>query len=268
MTTTRRQQDRSSLTRTMALAKAETLLLMRNRTAVANSIALPLLMVGALFAVGAFKSATSTATAAVSALAVMALCFVTYYNLVTTYVARREDLVLKRLRTGQVGDVGILTAVAAPSIVVTLVQVLVGTAALLAIGQDLSMSNPLLPLIGLLLGTVAFVVLAAASTTFTKTAETAQITTMPMIMISMALSGMFFPLSVLPDVLAEIARLLPASAVVELFNLGVAGVDRSGNVIGVGAGMTQALVPVAVLVAWTIIGVVTCSARFRWEPRS
>ena len=236
MATTQNQQDRGPLARTMALAKAETLLLMRNRTAVANSIALPLIMVGALFAVGAFEASPNSGAAAVSALAVMALCFVTYYNLVTTYVARRQDLVLKRLRTGQVGDVGILAAVAAPSIVVTVIQVVVGTAALLAIGVDLSMSNPLLPLVGLLLGTIAFVVLAAASTVFTKTAETAQITTMPMIMISTALSGMFFPLSVLPDVLADIARLLPASAVVELFNLGAAGVDRSGAAVTAGAG--------------------------------
>lgn len=120
-----------------------------------------------------------------------------------TYVGRRQDLVLKRLRTGQVGDVGILAAVAAPSIVVTVIQVVVGTAVLLAIGVDLSTSDPLLPLVGLLLGTVAFVVLAAASTTFTKTAETAQIATMPTIMISTALSGMFFPLTVLPYVVAD-----------------------------------------------------------------
>ena len=53
------------------------------------------------------------------------LILVAYYNLVTTFVARREELVLQRMRTGELTDGEILLGTAVPTLLVTVVQVVV-----------------------------------------------------------------------------------------------------------------------------------------------
>lgn len=52
----------------------------------------------------------------------MTLIIVVYSNLVSAYTARREALVLKRLRTGEVSDPEILAGIALPAVVPALTQ--------------------------------------------------------------------------------------------------------------------------------------------------
>ena len=94
--------------RVRALAAAETRLLLRNRTAVVNSVLSPLLLV-ALVPLFGSGDAPLGQTLLVSATA-FTLVFLTYYNLVVTYVARREALVLQRMRTGELTDGEVLAA--------------------------------------------------------------------------------------------------------------------------------------------------------------
>jgi ABC-2 type transport system permease protein len=71
-------------------------------------------------------------------------------------------------------------------------------------------------------------VLAAASTAFTRTVESAQITALPLLVVSTGLCGLFFPLS---DLLATVARFLPLAPVVELGQLGLVGLTADGAVV-------------------------------------
>ena len=200
--------------------------------------------------------------------AAFVLLFVVYYNLVTAMVARREELVLKRLRTSQATDADILAGAAVPALAVAVVQVLIVTVAAVAL-LDLGVPvNPVLIVIGLLGGAAVFVLLAALSTPFTRNVETAQITTMPALLVNLLFSGLTFPLDVFPDTLATAARLVPLTPVVELFLLGLEGAVASAPPVSFAETFAEAVVPVGVLLAWIVVGVYGVRRWFRWEPRN
>jgi len=64
-----------------------------------------------------------------------ALLSAVYCNLVTALVARREQLVLKRLRTGESTDPEILTGTAAPAIAIAWAQIAVAAVAAASKGE-------------------------------------------------------------------------------------------------------------------------------------
>ena len=88
-----------------SLARAEALLLRRNPVALLNAFVGPLAVVGLLALTGDDPESGAGIVATLTALTLLS---VVYYNLVTALVARREELVLKRLRSGQLGDAEIL----------------------------------------------------------------------------------------------------------------------------------------------------------------
>ena len=119
---------RGSAKRVGALARAEALLLRRNPIALLNALGTPLLGVALL---NAFPpdGAPLPGAGIAATLAAFALLFPLYYNLVTTLVARREELVLKRLRSGEPGDREILLGTAAPAVAITWWQCIIGVIA-------------------------------------------------------------------------------------------------------------------------------------------
>jgi ABC-2 type transport system permease protein len=264
MTTLTAPADPSPLRRIGALATAETRLLARNRTAVVNSVLMPLLLVGFVAVVGGDEMLGVDLLVAAAG---FTLVFLTYYNLVTTYVARREDLVLQRMRTGELTDAEVLAGTAAPTLLVTAVQIGLVAVGVAVLGRWTAPVDPLLPVLAVLLGAAVMVVLATASTVFTRTPESAQITTLPVVMGATALSGLFFPISVLPEGLATVARLLPLTPVVELLQLGVAGRTWDGEVVAGAELWWAALAPLGVLLAWTAIAGFATARWFRWAPR-
>ena len=265
-TLTARPAAPSPLRRVRAVAAAETRLLVRNRTAVVNSVVAPLLLVAVAAVLGIGGGAVGGMDLLVTA-AVVTLVFLTYYNLVTTYVARREDLVLQRMRTGELTDAQVLTATAVPTLLVTVGQLALVTAGIVALGGWRAPADVVLPLLAVLLGTVLMVTLATASTLFTRTPESAQITTLPVVLVATVSSGLFFPLAVLPDALAAAARLLPVTPVVELLQLGLAGRTWDGEAVAGADLWAAALGPVVTLVAWTAVAGVLTLRWFRWAPR-
>ncbi len=261
-------QRRGRAAAIVALTRAETALLFRNRSALFNSLLLPILLVLFVYQLGGLEQPrVNTGALLITTMAIASLLFVTYYNLVATYVARREELVLKRMRTGEIGDLTILAGSAVPTVLVSVLQLAVVSIAVPFVADVKTPINVLLPAVAFVLGTVVFALLAAASTAFTRNSETAQITTLPVVMIGTALSGMFFPLSLLPDTLATVARFLPATPVVELFNLGLNGTTHDGSSVGVMDSFIEGLVPLGILVAWLVLAAVLAARFFRWEPR-
>jgi ABC-2 type transport system permease protein len=257
----------SRVRRTLALAGAETRLFLRNRTAVVNSALMPLLLVAAIPLLGIGDGAVRVGPRLlVSAIGVM-LVFLAYTNLLATFVARREDLVLQRMRTGELTGAEVILGTATPTLLVTVGQVALVGVGIAALGEWTAPVDVALPLIALVGGGTLMLVLAAASTAFTRTSESAQITALPLLLVSTTLSGLFFPLSALPDPLATVARFLPLTPVVELSQLGLAGLTWDGEVVGVGGAWAAALLPLAVLAGWLALGSALARRGFRWAPR-
>ena len=116
------------LRRLRALSHAELLLLVRNPTAMVNAIALPLGMV-ALFSLVRGAALGSLALTVLTMVACSGLLFVVYYTLVASLVARREELVLKRLKSGESPAWVILLGAALPTIGLLVLQMILGVTA-------------------------------------------------------------------------------------------------------------------------------------------
>src|SRR3954471_21609815 len=185
--------------RVLALAAAEVRLLLRNRTAAVYSLLGPVLL---LVSVGAITVSNGLeldgAHLIVSAIGIT-LIMVAYYNLVTTFVARREELVLQRMRTGELTDGEVLLGTAVPTLLVTVVQVALVAVGVAVLGKWSPPVDVVLPLLALLGGCALMVVLAAVSTSFTRTVEAAQFTTLPLVLAATMLSGLLVPLAAFPE---------------------------------------------------------------------
>ncbi|GAA4728343.1 ABC transporter permease [Modestobacter marinus] len=256
----------SRLRRVAALAGGELRLFLRNRTAVVNSGLLPLLLVAAVPALGIDGELPLGPQLLVAAVGVT-LVFVTYYNLVITFVARREELVLQRMRTGELTGLEVLLGTAVPTLLVALGQIVLVVVGVVVLGEWSAPVEYLLPVVALLGGAVLMAVLAAASTSFTRSAESAQVTTLPLVVATSALSGLLTPLSVFPEPVALVARLMPVTPVVELLQLGLAGVTWDGDRVDAAGAWAAAPLPLAVLAGWLLIGTVAAARGFRWAPR-
>jgi ABC-2 type transport system permease protein len=95
----------------------------------------------------------------------------------------------------------------------------------------------------------------------------AQVTTVPVLTIPLALSGLLFPLAMLPEPLRWLAQALPLTPVVTLMRLGLTGTAASGHHLGLAAAFGAAAIPVLVLAAWITAGTWAARRWFRWEPR-
>lgn len=249
------------LTRMKALARAELTLFGRSKGSLFAVLfvpaVMPLSLFGALENMDLDEVGLTVGTVVLPAAIGFSLLFAVYAALVGVFVARREELVLKRLRTGELRDAEILAGSALPAGATGVVQSL-----LLAVGCTLLLDVPLpraalLPVIGVLLGIVLCGALAAVTAGLTRTAESAQITPMPLLLVSMFGSGTTVPLEVLPDRLALVCHALPLTPVVTLVRGG-----WTGNLSAV-----EALGAVGAALAWTAVAVFAVRRWFRWEPR-
>ncbi|WNO73690.1 MULTISPECIES: ABC transporter permease [unclassified Streptomyces] len=244
-----------------ALGRAELTLLVRNRTTLFVALLMPpamiMLMASTLDGMDLGPTGMSIGEATMTGAIGMVLILVVHLNLVSAYVARREELVLKRLRTGEVPDHEILTGTALPAVGLALAQcllIVIAGMALLDLGAP---RRPDLLVVGILLGTLLMAALAAATSAFTRTVESSQITTMPMFLISLPGSGLLFPLDVLPDKIASVCELLPLTGAMTLVRAGWLGDTGSGELLG--AAVTA--------LAWVVVSVFAVQRWFRWEPR-
>jgi ABC-2 type transport system permease protein len=256
--------------RVASLARAEAVLLRRNPAALGSALLAPLPL--SVLPLANSEAPGELGAAGVGAILVIGLTVFTlllgvYYNLVTALVARREDFVLKRLRTGEISDTEIIVATAAPAVAIAWVQVAIG----LAVGfvfLDLGIPvNPVLALVGVVLGAALCAVLAAAVTIVTSSVEMAQLTATPLLVVSLTFSGAMIPLEILPEPLFRLAQGLPLTPVVDLVRLGLTGTTPNGDVVGLGGTFTAAVLPIMILGAWLAVGGWLIRGRFRWEPR-
>ncbi len=247
--------------RMRALARAELTLLGRSKgtlfAAMFVPFVLPFSMRQAATGMDLKGTGLSLGTVVLPSALGFSLLFAVYATLTGVYVARREELVLKRLRTGELRDTEILAGAALPSVTIGIVQCLVlsaGCAVLLDTGAP---SAPHLVVLGIAAGLVMFAALAAVTGSFSRSTESAQVMSMPLIFVSMIGSGLFIPFEVMPDKVAAVCELLPLSSVIELIRGGWAGHLSTGDALGA----------LATAVAWTLLSVFAVRRWFRWEPR-
>ncbi|MCB5182544.1 ABC transporter permease [Streptomyces antimicrobicus] len=247
--------------RLLALGRSELTLLTRNRATLTMALLMPLVMVlvlkNSLAAYDLDGGAAAVGEATLTGGIGMVLVFVVYMNLVNAYVGRREELVLKRLRTGEANDLEILVGSALPSAVLALVQITVLVGAGAAVLDVRAPRNPLLLVAAVLAGIVLLAALGAVTSAVTRTVESAGLTTMPLFLVSALGSGMFVPVDEMPGVMASVCELLPLSGVMTLVRAGWQGTAAGQDLAGAAL----------VTLAWAMISMFAVQRWFRWEPR-
>ncbi|REK85437.1 ABC transporter permease [Streptomyces inhibens] len=245
--------------RLLSLGRAELTLIGRNWTALFMSLVIPVTLAYAMKQAvsGMDRTGLSVESVLLPATLGYVLIFAVYSHLTGAYVARREELVLKRLRTGELQDLEILAGTALPAALIELAQCIV----LVVLGGlvlDIGLPTaPHLLIAGVVTGMVVVIGLAAASSALASSAESAQLAVLPVMVLSLAGSGMVVPLDVLPDGIAAVLELLPLSPAMELIRAGWTG----------GAGAGETLKQLLIGLVWIGLAVFAAQRWFRWEPR-
>ncbi|PXY32121.1 ABC transporter permease [Prauserella muralis] len=235
-----------------AIFRAELKLLLRNIVVATTAILLPLAIAGMFLVSGAQGDGEADWSYPMSLMLVTVFGMSGCVTASATLCYRRDELYLKRLRSGVVSDATILAGVLAPVVLVTLVQGVLMTV-LTGIVTS-AVPDPLPMLVVLVLGTVMSVGLGMAVTGFASSGEQAQTLATP-VFLGLIGSAVWAGMS-LPDI-EGVRLVLPGGAVVDLLRVAY---DDSR--------FTELVPGAAVLAAWAAVGVLTARRYFRWEPRS
>ncbi|MXG88834.1 ABC transporter permease [Nocardioides flavescens] len=236
--------------RTLALTKANARLLVRNRTTFLYALVMPLVPMVIVFASGGASDAAGAN--AVTSVLLMAVLFPVFYNVLSQVVTRRDELVLKRLRTGEVTDREIALSIALPGVAIALAVAVVTVPVSLVAGLPLP-SNPAVYLLGALVSSVVFAALAFWTAAWTRNAEAGQMTSVPVMVLAVA--GTL--VAAVPDRVAQVLEATPGGAMYELVRTGWYGAGGVGD----------AVEPLVVLAAWGVVAVSLARRSMRWEPR-
>ena len=184
------------------------------------------------------------------------LGFTPYAGATTTLAARRQQLVLKRLRTSPASDGEIVAGLLLPLALLVVAQAAILVATTIAVTD--SWPHTWWPLVlAVVGGTVLVTGLAFITAAFTGTPELAQVTTLPVFLALIA--GGLWTGSTPPDEVTWLMVAVPGGAVAQLVQLGWDGADLS----------VATVVPSLVAMALTGAGAAYLAGRvFRWQPRS
>ncbi|RLV57467.1 hypothetical protein D9V41_02215 [Aeromicrobium phragmitis] len=230
------------------IALNEWRLITRNKTVLLSATLMPLAVAGMIAVQGVDQPDAGVGT---SAMIIGLFTVLSIYLTVTiTAVSRRQDLYLKRLRSGESGDVAIFGGLVMAPAALCLAQLFVVFAILLAMGLEV----PVQPwwLVLATLGAIAMNLAAAVGTAaITPNATAAQMSTVPFFFLVI---GTLFAS---PFVDSRFMDLTPGGALVTLARLAYE-MPTPGTAVSATAG----------LVLWTAIGWEIAKRYFRWEPRA
>ncbi|WP_408929974.1 ABC transporter permease [Corynebacterium sp. YSMAA5_1_F9] len=238
----------SSLRRLRALSRAEMRQFTRNPLLVITALLFPAALPLFVWLVGD-QSIGSTDSAS-EIFVLLALGFGIFYPALSMTVTRRDEEVLKRLRTGEARDWEILTAIALPLAATMLLLSILMVAGLSTLSMFLPLDPPvphvwpvnaLLMALAMVLGIVCSHAVAILTSSFTANAENAPITSMPVLMLLMLSQSSPFALAV------DIVR---------------AGWIGDGSFASVFADSSTDLIKLA---AWTVALVWAAHKYMRWD---
>ncbi|MDO5669330.1 MAG: ABC transporter permease [Corynebacterium sp.] len=254
----------STLTRTRSLARAEGLQFTRNRTIVGMAIIMPLLFPLAMFFLYLRIDTPWMATAsALEVFLAFALLFVQFYAVLSMATTRRDEKVLKRLRTGEATDREILVSLCLPGAVLLLVMSIIFTVVLLATGAPLPV-NPLPVVVALVLGIVLSSALALLTSAFTSNAEAAQVTSMPVFLLVLGSMSAFRFLIEGPA--AAVIDRTPFALILDLAQQGWLGAfSPDSPVLSAGEVFAMSWQKMLLLTLWTMVAVWAANRYMRWD---
>lgn len=176
-----------------------------------------------------------------------------YTTTVTTLASRRQNLFLKRLRSTAASDTSILSGLLLPVTAITVAQVaVVLTMMAVFVGQPSDV--PLLT--AAVLSTVVMMIgLGLATAGVTNSPEHAQVTTLPVLVGLLAVSGWVGFTGT--EELTLLKRLLPGGSASELVV----------NAWNGGAAVADSLLLLLPTLGWVVVAVTLAVRVFRWEPR-
>ncbi|MEU4697635.1 ABC transporter permease [Nonomuraea dietziae] len=235
---------RTDVLHAVRLARMDLKLLGRNTTAVFNVLLLPLLFAWML-SQGGSESFILTGMPGVL------LAFAVFMNLVNSFTARREELVLKRLRGGQGSAVAIFGGAGLAALAAFILQVALLVVWIDRTGGGLPENVPMM-LVAAVLGVAVFGLLAAAFSGITPNAELAQVAVLPVLIVALVGSPLVIPLSEMPFAV----RLVPTTPIVEMMRMGYGGGSWAAALPWIGA-----------LLAWLVVAGLLAKWLFRWDPR-
>ncbi|MEO8749316.1 MAG: ABC transporter permease [Allobranchiibius sp.] len=259
--------DRFSIRRTASLTRWNAVLLIRNRVAFFYAALMPLLPLGLLL-IGE-RGSESVGAIAIGIMFMIVALFPVYYNVLSQFVSRRDELVLKRMRTGEARDSELLVGTALPGVISALVLSVVAVPIAAALGQPLPV-NPVLYVALAVAATIMVTAFAYWTAAWTRNAEAAQLTSMPIILLA-SVGPLVNTLPGMSDWLREILTLTPGAAMSDLVRVGWFGLDGPGATqasLTFAETWSQAAQPLLVMAAWTAVAVVLARRSMRWEPRA
>lgn len=236
----------------LAQTRIELLLTLRRGESVLLTFLIPVAVLGFFSTVDVLPTDTDDPIdfllPGVLALAILSTAF-TSVAIATGF--ERQMGVLKRLGSTPLGRSRLLAAKTAAVVVIQALQVTVLVLEGLLLGFRFDAPSLGLALVGAVLATIAFAglgLLMAGSLPALTTLAAANAVYLALLLVS----GMVFPVDELPSAVASAVRLLPSTALAEVFH----GALGSGDVPG-GA--------LAVLAAWALVAPLAAARWFRWE---
>ena len=259
----------SLATMSLARAKVEYLMFVRDRRALVFTFLFPLILLlifGSVFNTDIAPGVTFSQYF-VAGMIASGLVYTGFQNLAISIPMEREDGTLKRLAGTPLPK----AAYFAGKVALVLVSLVAQVALLLAIGVTLFKVK--LPGTAdrwltfgwlLLLGLVVCTLLGIAFSTIPKTGRGAPALVSPVVLVLQFTSGVFFAFYQLPKWMQTISSLFPLKWLCQ----GMRSVFLPDSVLYREPGASWELGRVAlVLLAWVVIGAVACATTFRWQRR-
>jgi ABC-2 type transport system permease protein len=179
-----------------------------------------------------------------------------FAGLAIVLVIRREEGILKRLRSTPLPAPTYLTAVLATTMIAFLVQAVCIVALAMAV-FDASFPHRVGSLaIALVLGAISFAALGVGLTGFVRRAEGASAVVNAIYFPMLFISGSFFERGAFPGFLQAVADVLPLTYFIKLVT----------HIMLRGAEIWDRPADVAVLGAWGLAGGILAMRHFRWVP--
>ena len=194
----------------------------------------------------------------------MTMLLVVYYSVLSMSTTRRDEKVLKRLRTGEAKDSDILVAIAAPSSLLAVVLMVLAPILLIVLGAPAPVN--VVPLFVAVLGGIAVsAALGFLTSAFTTNAEAAQITSLPVMILAIASQSTFRAL--MPEQVTRIIDRTPFALMGDLAHLAWSGTTVTGGFepLDTGAALAAATSPMLILALWVVVLVALVPMYMKWE---
>ncbi|SFB47838.1 ABC-2 type transport system permease protein [Amycolatopsis marina] len=241
-----------------ALFLAEVKLLGRNSAVAATATIFPIGMAAALVYFGRENLGALGWAFPVAMQLLLMFGMTVYITTTLALTSRREDLYLKRLRSGEVADSTVLVGVSSPVIVLGVLQCLLIVVIVGVFGPAVP-ANPLVLLLAILLGVALSATFGFATTGLVSSTQQADMAAMPFFLFLLA-TGVWAGTNGAEGPGVE-QLVTPGGALVDLAQIAY------GDAGSFAAQLVDALPALGVLAVWTAIGAVAARRFFRWEKR-